>query len=78
VPGVVVLDEVIQTLKEEYGHGLHVTGLPAIKLSSPLLAEEQLTIRVDREDAETIAFTCRVGDRLVASGSIRAVFPDAR
>jgi 3-hydroxymyristoyl/3-hydroxydecanoyl-(acyl carrier protein) dehydratase len=78
VPGVVVLDEVIETLKEEYGQGLLVTGLPAVKLSSPLLPEEELTIKVDREDAETIAFTCRVGDRLVASGSIRAILPDAR
>lgn len=78
VPGVVVLDEVIDTLKEEYGHGLVVTGLPAVKLTSPLLPEEQMTVAVEREDAETIAFTCRVGDRLVASGSIQVIVPDGR
>ena len=88
VPGVVVLDEVVETLKEEYGQGLVVawesvkehlvTGLPAVKLSSPLLPEELLTITVEPEDSETVAFTCRVGHRLIASGSIRFILPDGR
>jgi 3-hydroxymyristoyl/3-hydroxydecanoyl-(acyl carrier protein) dehydratase len=76
VPGVVVLDQVIETLKEAYGHALVVAGLPAVKLSSPLLPEEPLTIAVERDDVETVAFTCRVGNRLVASGSIRISVPD--
>lgn len=78
VPGVVVLDEVVETLKEEYGQGLVVTGLPAVKLSSPLLPEELLTITVEPEDSETVAFTCRVGHRLIASGSIRFFLPGGR
>jgi len=76
VPGVVVLDEVIETLGEQYGQRLVVTGLPSVKLSSPLLPEELLTITVEPEDSETAAFTCRVGNRLVASGSIRFRLPD--
>ena len=75
VPGVVVLDEVIETLGEHYGQRLVVTGLPSVKLSSPLLPEELLTITVEPEDPETAAFTCRVGNRLVASGSIRFRLP---
>ena len=71
VPGVLVLDEVIETLGEQYGQRLIVSGLPSVKLSSPLLPEELLTITVESEGAETAAFTCRVGHRLVASGSIR-------
>lgn len=72
VPGVVVLDEVIETLKEQYRQrAVVITGLPSVKLSSPLFPEEQLTIRVEPEDPETAAFTCRVGNRLIASGSIR-------
>ncbi len=78
VPGVVVLDEVIETLKEQYGHGLVVTGLPGVKLSSPLLPDEQLTITIEPEDPETVTFTCRVGHRLVASGSIRFIHPHDR
>lgn len=71
VPGVLLLDEVIETLKEQYRQRLVVTGLPSVKLSSPLLPEELLTIRIEPEDPETAAFTCRVGNRLIASGSIR-------
>jgi 3-hydroxyacyl-[acyl-carrier-protein] dehydratase len=72
VPGVLVLDEVIETLKEQYRQSVVViTGLPSAKLSSQLFPEEQLTIRVEPEDIETAAFTCRVGNRLIASGSIR-------
>ena len=76
VPGVVVLDEVIETLKQRYGDSLIVTGLPAVKLSSPLKPEELLRITIESEDRETAAFTCRVGSRLVASGSIRFRLPD--
>jgi 3-hydroxyacyl-[acyl-carrier-protein] dehydratase len=71
VPGILVLDEVIETLKEEHGQDLIVIGLPSVKLSSPLLPEEVLTITVEPEDLETAAFACRVGARIVASGSIR-------
>jgi 3-hydroxyacyl-[acyl-carrier-protein] dehydratase len=71
VPGVLVLDEVIETLKQRYGDALVVTGLPAVKLSSPLKPEEQLRITIDSEDAQTAVFTCSVGSRLIASGSIR-------
>jgi 3-hydroxymyristoyl/3-hydroxydecanoyl-(acyl carrier protein) dehydratase len=76
VPGVVVLDEVIETLKQRYGDSLIVTGLPAVKLSSPLKPEEPLSITIESVDRETAAFTCRVGSRLVASGSIRFRLPD--
>lgn len=71
VPGVVVLDEVIETLREQQSQRLVITGLPSVKLSSPLLPQEMLTIAVQTEDPETAAFTCRAGTRLVASGSIR-------
>jgi 3-hydroxymyristoyl/3-hydroxydecanoyl-(acyl carrier protein) dehydratase len=70
VPGVLILDEVIETLKRRYGDALVVTGLPAVKLSSPLKPEEPLMITIESEDAGTAAFLCRVGGRLVASGSI--------
>jgi 3-hydroxymyristoyl/3-hydroxydecanoyl-(acyl carrier protein) dehydratase len=70
VPGVLVLDEVIETLRDRCGQAV-VDGLPAVKLSSPLKPDESMKITVDQEDAETAVFTCRVGGRLIASGSIR-------
>ena len=75
VPGVLVLDEVIETLKQRYGDALVVTGLPAVKLSSPLKPEEPLMITIESEDARTAVFTCRVGSRLIASGSVRFRLP---
>lgn len=71
VPGVLVMEEVIETLREHCGRDLIVTGLPAVKLSSPLLPGEQLLIEIAQEDAENVDFTCRVGRRIVAAGSIR-------
>ncbi len=75
VPGVLVMDEVIETLREQCGRNIVVIGLPSIKLSSPLLPGEQLTISIAPEDSQTAAFTCRVGQRTVASGSIRYRLP---
>jgi 3-hydroxyacyl-[acyl-carrier-protein] dehydratase len=75
VPGVIVLDEVIQTLKDCYGHALVVTGLPAVKLSFPLRPEEPLLISIEPEGPEMAAFTCRVSGRLIASGSIHFQLP---
>lgn len=78
VPGVLVLDEVIETLRIRYGQTLVVTELPAVKLLSPLKPEESLNIMIEPEDAQTATFTCRAGGRVIASGSLRfqlAVFP---
>lgn len=77
VPGVLVMDEVIETLREYYGQVLIVTGLPSVKLSSPLLPGERLTIEIVQEDSDRAAFTCRVDRRVVAAGSIRFRLPAA-
>jgi len=71
VPGVVVLDEVIESLQELYERSLTVIGLPSVKLSSPLNPGEALTITVESEDSGCAMFVCRAGSRLIASGSIQ-------
>lgn len=77
VPGVVILDEVIETLRLHVGQALVVTGLPSVKLSSPLLPGQPLTVEIEQEEAGRADFTCRVGSRLVAVGSIRFQPPAA-
>lgn len=77
VPGVVILDEVIETLRIQAGQALVVTGLPSVKLSSPLLPGQPLTIEIEQDEADTAVFTCRVDQRVVAAGSIRVQFPAA-
>lgn len=75
VPGVLVMDEVIETLRECCGRDLIVTGLPSVKLSSPLLPGERLLIEIAQEGADSAVFTCWVGHRIVAAGSIRFRLP---
>ncbi|MEK6633769.1 MAG: hypothetical protein AABY94_10635 [Nitrospirota bacterium] len=77
VPGVVILDEVIETLRLQAGQALVVTGLPSVKLSSPLLPGQLLTIEIEQDEADTAVFTCRVDQRVVAAGSIRVQLPAA-
>lgn len=71
VPGVVVLDEVIQSLREQHGRPLKVIGLPAVKLSSPLRPDEALTISIHTEDPGCATFVCHAGSRPIASGTIQ-------
>ena len=70
VPGVVLLDEVVSIVREGSGGVQSVTGLPLVKFSSPLRPGEVVTIHVELDGATEAAFSCRVGTRLVASGTI--------
>ncbi len=70
VPGVVLLNEVLDTLRCGAAAALMVTGLPIVKFSSPLRPGEVVTIRVDEEGTGQATFSCRVDGRLVASGAI--------
>ncbi len=70
VPGVVLLNEVIDTLRRGSAAPLVVTGLPVVKFSSPLRPGEIMTIRVDEEKAGRATFSCHVDARLIASGTI--------
>ena len=70
VPGVVLLSEVLDTLRRGSAASLVVKGLPTVKFSSPLRPDEAVIIRVDEEGAGQATFSCRVEARLVASGTI--------
>ena len=70
VPGVVLLNEVIETLRRGSAASLAVIGLPMVKFSSPLRPGEIVSIRVDEEGAGRATFSCQVDARLIASGAI--------
>lgn len=70
VPGVVILNEVVESIRQAHPRGLVLTGLPSAKLSSPLKPGETLTIRVEGGEAGRATFTCHVESRLVASGTV--------
>ncbi len=70
VPGVVLLNEVLDTLRRGSAVPLLVTGLPVVKFSSPLRPGEVVTIRVDEDTTTRATFSCQVDARLIASGAI--------
>ena len=70
VPGVVLLQEVVDTLRRSVPAATAVTGLPAVKFSSPLKPDELVTIEVDQETTGLATFCCRVDRRTIASGVI--------
>lgn len=70
VPGVLLLNEVLDTLRQGSTAPVSVTGLPQVKFSSPLRPGEAVIIRVDQAPTALATFSCRVDARLVASGVI--------
>ena len=70
VPGVVLLNEVLETLRRGSAASLVVIGLPMVKFSSPLRPGEVVTIHVDEEGAGRATFSCQVDARLIAFGAI--------
>lgn len=76
VPGVVLLNEVLETLRRGSAAPLVIKGLPVVKFSSPLKPGEVVTIQVDEDAVALATFSCRVDGRIVASGTIEFT-PDA-
>jgi len=70
VPGVVLLNEIVETLRGMVGQPIVVTGIPSVKFVSPLKPGEALTIRLEQEEAGQALFRCQAGSRLVASGRL--------
>ena len=70
VPGVVLLNEVLDSLRQAIPEPVVVTGLPAVKFLTPLKHGEALTIHIEQETPGHAVFRCHAGTRLVASGSV--------
>ena len=70
VPGVVLLQEVLEVVRGVLPAELTVTGLPVVKFSSPLKPDESVTIEVEGDAAAQATFSCRVDQRLIASGIV--------
>jgi 3-hydroxymyristoyl/3-hydroxydecanoyl-(acyl carrier protein) dehydratase len=71
VPGVVMLGEIMKTVREMVKERIEFVGMPSAKFQSPLSPGEPLTIRIDRQDHGTMEFTCTTGLRLIASGCLQ-------
>ncbi len=71
VPGVVMLGEIMNFIRQATGRNIECVGMPSVKFLSPLKPGEPLTVRLDQQADDTMAFTCVTGSRLITSGCMR-------
>ena len=71
VPGVVILGEIMNAIREIAKENIEFVGMPSAKFLSPLTPGETLTIRLDPQADSTMEFTCTTGSRLITSGYLR-------
>lgn len=77
LPGVVMLGEVMNVIREMAKKHIEFVGMPSAKFMSPLNPGEPLTIALDQQGDGATEFTCTTGSRLVASGCLRyRIVPD--
>jgi 3-hydroxyacyl-[acyl-carrier-protein] dehydratase len=68
VPGVVVLDHVLQASERWQGRALSARGLKQVKFHSPLLPEQRADVSLEIEGA-TLTFRVTRDDQPVAQGT---------
>jgi 3-hydroxyacyl-[acyl-carrier-protein] dehydratase len=71
VPGVVMLGEIMNAIREMAKERIEFVGMPSAKFMSPLKPGEPLTIRLDQQGDGATEFTCTTGSRLIASGCLQ-------
>jgi 3-hydroxyacyl-[acyl-carrier-protein] dehydratase len=71
VPGVVMLGEVMNVIRQATQRNIEFVGMPSAKIMSPLNPGEPLTIRLDQQGDGATEFTCTTGSRLIASGCLQ-------
>ena len=73
VPGVVMLGEIMNAIREMAKEQIEFVGMPSAKIMSPLNPGEPLTIRLDQQGDGATEFTCTTGSRLIASGCLQSL-----
>lgn len=68
VPGVVILEEVLDLIGKSLNQPLMLANVPSVKFHSPLRPNESLQLTFEILPKHMVTFSCHVGLRLVASG----------
>ena len=68
VPGVVILEEVLDLIVQSLNQPLMLANVPSVKFHSPLRPNESLQLTFEILPKHMVTFSCHVGFRLVASG----------
>ena len=69
VPGVIILDEVINIIKEIKPE-LTVTAIPMVKFTHPLLAEQQVFVEIIEKNETAISFNCSHNEIKLVTGQL--------
>jgi len=77
VPGVVILDEVVNIVKK-HAPEIEITGIAAVKFARPLLPEQVVTVQLQQKNGETIKFTCQHAEQNVVAGQFTVTTKAAR
>jgi 3-hydroxymyristoyl/3-hydroxydecanoyl-(acyl carrier protein) dehydratase len=70
VPGVVILERVIEEIVRRAGARRWPRRFDAVKFLSPLRPGAVLTIELDTIDTASVHFRCRSGKTVVAAGTV--------
>src|SRR5437588_12428262 len=75
VPGVVILDEVLEALIE-WRRNSKLTGIRTVKFLAPLKPEHPFTICLSADDPRPgeVNFCCRAEDRVIVEGRLEVVW----
>ena len=71
VPGVVMLGEIMNIIREMANENLEFVGVPSVKFMSPLKPEESLRITLKHQGDGAMEFTCATASRSIASGCLQ-------
>jgi 3-hydroxymyristoyl/3-hydroxydecanoyl-(acyl carrier protein) dehydratase len=70
VPGVIILEEVIQAL-QQWRKDYQVTGIPAAKFLKPLPPDQTFTIKLIDNKGGRVKFVCTVDNQPLAQGQLK-------
>lgn len=69
VPGVVILDEVVNIIKS-FKPELTVSTISMVKFLHPLLAEQQVQVELNEKSDTSISFNCLYADTKLVTGQL--------
>ena len=70
VPGVVLLDAVVNALPAHAGRAVRATGFPAVKFLAPLGPGQEFEVRFRAKRADQASFEVLAGDICLCSGTV--------
>lgn len=70
VPGVIILDEVMQGIASVYPSA-RIKNISAVKFLNPLKPNILVHVHVTKRNEEVTNFTCETSECLIAKGSLR-------